>query len=212
MKPTIETLGKQQIVSFYRHAVERVYERVVYFPETYDGHEHAFASLHDWSRSLVQHWANGHGLGFVVHNECHQHDASGAYVKEVLGENAWAEKRYFYRVGYCPAVISGELLVAKTLLLPGMKGTPERAWYMKTVAKTPSERRRFDTDVLRLTGSKPCTTGDFSLIRLFHDAGIPQVVQVERSEPPTLSPGESLVLAALRNKLDLPSVHSPAGS
>jgi hypothetical protein len=168
---------------------------------------YAYASL---SCDFVEPWSNGREIGFSIFDECKEHIPTWRYVTEVLGDDAPADKRYFYRLGYCPAVVSGNLLVAKTLLLPGMKGTPERDWYMKHVAKTPSARRKFHEDVLRLTGSKPCTTGDFSLIKQFHDAGIPQVISPESKPPTASSPGEELALEALRRNIDTPPMDQAA--
>lgn len=54
-------------------------------------------------------------------------------VRQVLGEEFAPGDRYKLKIGYCPAVANGEILVCKTIMNPGMDNTPEQyaAWRLK---------------------------------------------------------------------------------
>jgi hypothetical protein len=100
------------------------------------------------------------------------------YVTEVLGEDYDpAQGTPYHRVGYCPVALDGEYAVATSFLPPGFCKTPEYEAIMR--AKLPwaeKERlRALATDEMALVRlMEDC---DFSAVRLFHEGGVPQVVQ-----------------------------------
>ena len=83
----------------------------------------------------------------------------------------------YYRVGYCPAVVEGDFVKAVTLLLPGYSNTPECSaiW---DCANTRTEREEL---LARSKDWQPrmlYETQDFSLLKWFHEHGVPQVVHL----------------------------------
>lgn len=164
-----------RIAAFYRHAVFRICERTAGNLTTHWSFGNGFMFLHDCI--YHQPWVATDGPGFILYEECIRPLFSSVYVAEILGETASLTKRYFYRVGYCPAVISGEFLVAKTLLLPGMQGTPEYDWYLHHVGQSAADRSTLYEQASNLTRQALIETGDFRLLRRFHYGGIPQVVE-----------------------------------
>ena len=164
-----------RIAAFYRHAVFRICERTAGNLTTRWTFGNGFMFLHDCI--YYQPWVATDGPGFILYEECIRPLFSSVYVAEILGQNASLTKRYFYRVGYCPAVISGEFLVAKTLLLPGMQGTPEYDWYLHHVGQSAADRNTLYEQASNLTRQALIETGDFRLLRRFHYGGIPQVVE-----------------------------------
>ena len=82
----------------------------------------------------------------------------------------------YYRIGYCPAIIEGEFIKAKTLLYPGFASTPEYAAILRSSLSRRDKQEmikkatRLDADCLMQDG--------LGLIKWFHDNGVPQVVQL----------------------------------
>jgi hypothetical protein len=115
---------------------------------------------------------------FSFYNVCAEGYLSILYAQEVLGEPVTDGQRY-YRVGYCPAVLEGRFAKAKTLLPPGMHGTPEHQLIMRS-ALPGAARREMVEAAGRLTWGALGASRDFSLVRWFYDHGVPQVVRIER--------------------------------
>lgn len=100
------------------------------------------------------------------------------YVKEVLGATFDpAEGTPYHRVGYCPVALDGEYAVATSFLPPGFCKTPEyEAILRANLPWAEKERlRALATDEMALV--RLTTDCDFSAVRLFHEGGVPQVVQ-----------------------------------
>jgi hypothetical protein len=85
---------------------------------------------------------------------------------------------YCYRLGYCPLGIEGEFASAMTLLLPGMSNTPEGELIRRSGLPR-RERLRMRSQVNALNFRQLLTDRDFSLLRWFHEHGIPQVIARE---------------------------------
>jgi hypothetical protein len=187
------------VVAFFsgsrsRHALERICKRTVYDWRTYGGHGDAFAFL-DNCVYFEDCTAVRGEPSFVVWNSCVPHHASWDYVEQVLGErvtlqgdyyedvaNAMKGRRFYYRVGYCPVEFHGDLAVATTLLVPGMEGrlgTPEGRLIGQSglpadeVAEKRSQRER------QLSMKALVDEGDYTLVKWFHQNGVPQVVQMD---------------------------------
>jgi hypothetical protein len=161
------------VAAFSRHAVERVCERTVYDWKSFLGSGDAFALLHGGIG--YEAWKHGVQWGFKLYESCVPGFYSYQYAMEVLGHRRFRPKKTHYLVGYLPARQSGRLFVAKTLLTPGMDGTPEHSWYKAQVSDDPVKMGEFRVAVSGLTKKSLAESKDFSLIRQFHEAGIPQI-------------------------------------
>ena len=125
---------------------------------------------------------HGGQLGFTFYDLCddplfwhHQ------YVREVLGEENVRPDggKCYYRVGYCPAVIDGDFIKAKTLLFPGYKSTPEYGAILRSSPDHASRLRMIEA-ARTMDASHLLESGDFSVTKWFHDHGVPQVVQLKQ--------------------------------
>lgn len=102
------------------------------------------------------------------------------YVTELLGAgygNDPAKGTPYHRVGYCPVALDGDYAVATSFLPPGFCKTPEYGAIMRAnLPRAEKERlRALATDEMALVRlTEDC---DFSAVRLFHEGGVPQVVQ-----------------------------------
>jgi hypothetical protein len=180
-KPTIEIDGEKKLVAFSKHAIDRMCDRIQTLWKMYTGLGEVFGFLSQcvyFERCDL----DGAQLAFTFYGLCNEPIcAEYLYVKEVLGEgNVDPSKgKCYYRVGYCPAVVEGDFIKAKTLLFPGFATTPEyrailRSSFSREKKQAMIEKtRHLDADALFVSQ-------DFSLIKCFHDHGIPQVVQLRQ--------------------------------
>ena len=124
--PKVQTSTGEVTVAFSRHAAERVCRRLATNWKTYLGMGDAFAIMHDCV--YYEPWIDQHGAdGFLVYDLTLFGDISWRFVEAFITEPN-PDENYYFRCGYCPANRVGDLLVASTLLVPGMRGTPEREW------------------------------------------------------------------------------------
>lgn len=170
--------GRDRVVAFSNHALVRVCERTVYGWRTFVGHGDAFALLDncvyfedctpDFGRPC-----------FLIFDSCMPGFWSWVYAEHILG-NPDPAQQYYYRVGYCPVDFYGEFAKAKTLLVPGMRGTPERH-LIESSGFPIDEIRRMEEQVEKQLSMKALVdASDISLIKWFHDNGVPQVIQSDR--------------------------------
>ena len=172
-------INGDRLVAFKEHALERICERTVYDWRTYGGHGDAFAFL-DNCVYFEDCTAVRGEPSFVVYNSCVPHFTSWEYVAHVL-ENPVPSHQYYYRVGYCPVNFFGDIARAETLLVPGMnkqQGTPEGRLIDQS-GLSAAEVARKRNQVERQLSMKALVDGnDYSLIKWFHENGVPQVVQL----------------------------------
>lgn len=174
-KPTIKIDGEQKIVGWTQHAIERVCERYGPRWQTYNGLGEIFA-VFDKLQTYERCDLYGDQLGFTFFEECVEPFFTGEYVPEILGGSPIVKP--FFRVGYCPAAIYKDFVVAKTFLFPGYRNTPEYGTILRSTLPWPEKRAMIDkATVLDLDTLQQ--TGDFSLIKFFHDNGVPQVIERE---------------------------------
>ncbi|HEY1191514.1 MAG TPA: hypothetical protein VGE74_28025 [Gemmata sp.] len=177
-RPTVRVGGRDLVVGFSDHAVRRVCDRAAFNWRTYAGSGHAFAYLDDCVYFEDVSPLFGEPC-FAVYGQCAPGFVGGALAERVLGRPVAPRDHLYYRIGYCPSVIEGGFLKAKTLLLPGMDRTPEgRALenaqlppLLKASLRASLELffapGRLSTDVLTVQG-------------WFHRNGVPQVVSIDR--------------------------------
>ncbi len=173
-KPTLDIDGRKKIVGFSEHAVRQICDRVVPTWRTYRGLGDAFAIL-DQCVHFERTDLHGGQVAFTFYDQCFYGFFSGAYVDEVLGSWDGRSKCYYYRVGYCPAVVDGDFVKAKTLLFPGHRSTPEYTMIGR-LALPHEEKERMRAEARKTNIQRLRDTRDFSLVKWFHDNGIPQVV------------------------------------
>jgi hypothetical protein len=178
LKPTVELNGERKQIAFSTHAIRQICERTVLDWRTFSGLGDAFGFFYNCVYFEIVELPGGQ-TAFTLFNRCDPGFFVRAFVSEVLGEDDGG--KYFYRIGYCPAVVNDDLLVAKTLLVPGMDGTPEQRLLLRPGMST-VERMEIQKRASKLTFKGLVEDQDFSLLKECHDRGIPQVVSLEGVE------------------------------
>ena len=192
---------RERLVAFSKHALERICERTAYNWRNYGAHGDAFAFL-DNCVYFEDCTADRQEPSFVIYNSCVPHHASWDYVDQILPmtDRLRAEesqlvgsldyidqvlrslepgRKYYYRVGYCPVSFHGDVAKAITLLVPGMKGTPERS-LIEQSGFPAAEIARLKAQVESQLSMKDLVDGgDYTLVKWFHENGVPQVVHIE---------------------------------
>jgi len=176
-RPTIEIDGQERVVGFSRHAIEQTCKRISPRWFRYAGLGDAFAFF-DQCCHFERYDLHREQLAFTFFDRCAKGFFSAGYVVNVLGRDVEPNDRFYFRVGYCPAVIENDFIKAKTLLFPGFSNTPEFGAVLESNV-TSGERTELIKRSRKLSAQALQDSCDFSLIKLFHDSGIPQVVMGE---------------------------------
>jgi len=180
--------GQEKAVVFSHHAISRLQERL--YPNedrrSFTASGDIYAYLDGGSVveriSPVGYESPGGDQGVIL--ALYVISSPGGFLNsyipmELLGSVDRDRNNYYSLAGYLPSVLDNELLVAKTMLLPGMRGTPEhRAIQSLNVMDQQSafeglSRKVFD----------PRLPIDYGLLRFLHGQGIPQVVAKRKNRP-----------------------------
>jgi hypothetical protein len=172
--PTVVLDGQKLVVAFSKHSIDRTCERVAWRWPSYDACGEVFSFFHRCLEFELCEVHPGH-LAFTFWREC----VRGPYVKYmnaamILGESfVWGE-HYVYRVGYCPAVVEGGFIKAKSMLFPGHRGTPEYGLLLNK--PMPHEERRRMLDLAEdLTAARLREKEYIYMLKWYHDQGVPQI-------------------------------------
>ena len=189
-KPTIEVDGKKYLVGFSRHAIERICERIEPNWVDYADLGSAFSIFDECVYFERSDFFDGQ-LAFTFYAPCMDGFFSGSYVEHILLEAA--EKNHYYRIGYCPFKLDNGFARAMTLLVPGQRPTPEYGLMMqsglpqKEIEEMRLLAKKMNKEYLR-------ETFDFSLLKWFHDRGIPQVITSSKELYKSPIPASSNIL------------------
>jgi hypothetical protein len=179
-QPTIEINHKQKIVGFSTHAVRDKHDRCDrHTPgwDRYSGLGDAFGYYNDcvyYEKASL----SDNQLAFTVYGKCVPGFVSSRFVIEILGKPCERDARYYHRAGYFPAVIEGDFIKALTFLLPGYSQTPEYQ-LIESADLSESVKQRMKQQAREMNMHYPQTTGDFSLLKWFHENGVPQIIETD---------------------------------
>ena len=171
-KPKLTIDGKERLVAFSKHAIQQICERITAGMTRYRALSETFIIVHAWTyfEDVTLHYSQP---GFSLYNRCTPAYPTWRYVEELLG-TVDATTPFFYRLGYCPVVENSEFFLAKTLLCPGYKATPEYGLLLK--ANMPNAQK----DVMLAQCEKLSNeTMDFTLLKWFHNNSIEQVKTID---------------------------------
>ncbi len=175
------TDSQDRIIAFSRHALEQISERTVYNWRSYGAHGDAFAFF-DNCIYFEDCTAIRGEPSLEVYNSCIPHFSSWQFVSELIADPL-PGARYYYHVGYCPVEFYGDVAKAITLLVPGMnlrKGTPEGRLIEQSGLPQPEIERLKERVELQKTRKEFADREDYSLVKWFHQNGVPQVISIER--------------------------------
>jgi hypothetical protein len=177
-RPQVAGPDGPRTVAFSAHAIQRIAERAVIDPHGYCGSNAVFLFLyHCVFYDDVTDACGQPAIG--IYDACWHDPLCRQYVPAILGQSAPYREVYFFRLGYCPTAAWGGYAKAKTLLVPGMAGTPE-ARLIQKAALSPTAKAAWRDRVGRLSMSSMALNPDFSLLKWFHEQGVPQVVAIDR--------------------------------
>jgi len=183
IQPKVEIDGKEWIVAFTRHAIERICDRCTANWKTYAGAGDAFAFISNCSQfySCKSSHFNKEQDYITFFDMCSEGFTSHQYLTEVLNDYE-PDKNYFYRVGYCPVGFSGKFVSAITMLTPGMRGTPEHKLLENSNLSNKKKNRFRDLVDISMNKLEFRNSKDhFEAVKWFHTNGIPQVIQLDES-------------------------------
>lgn len=175
-KPSLKIGSDEQFIGWSRHAIERTCERLSAKWDTYLGMGNLFAFFDQCCRFDLVTLHDGQ-LAFTFYDKCVAGFSKRQFVPEVLGTDD-GRSGYYFRVGYCPAVIEGDFIKAMTLLVPGYRGTPEYGAILQSKLSR-DEKEEMKERTSELTMAHLQKTNDFSLIKWFHENSVPQVIHTD---------------------------------
>lgn len=173
--PTVTIRGEKKVICFRWHAIERICERLV--PggwQSYNGMGEVFGYLYQCQEFDVVP-LHPNQIGFTFYDDCAKGYWSRKIAEEVLGSQYLPDSDYSYRVGYCPAKLHGDFIFGWTLLCPGYGNTPEFGRILSS-SLPQQERSRLINEVKGLDIHRFVKTGDFAILKWFHEHGVPQVI------------------------------------
>ena len=183
LQPTVAFGGGAWKVGFFRHAIERICERLC--PGEEIGYAH-FNSCAMYFRACHYYEPlelpdGQHAIRLLQACDAYVDGENDPYVTEVLGlaRHPGKSTRLYRVLGYCPVAFVGPRAVAKTFLYPGYGNTPEDR-LVRTAAITHEKRR----DLLEIASdnrvAKIYRDRGIEAIKWYHDNGIPQVFELAR--------------------------------
>jgi hypothetical protein len=117
------------------------------------------------------------GPGFTLYTLCEKDDRPTSLLVGHILEEPDPSARYYFRIGYCPADVRSDFLAARTLLRPGMQGTPEFEELVRPCLSNSDDLRRRIEELTSLPSV--LANVNFDLLKYFHECGIPQIVEIE---------------------------------
>lgn len=175
-KPVVDIDGKKYIVSFSKHALDRIAARCVLDRLSYGGAGDVFAYLtHCTYYEYCTMTHDGQIVpGITFYDSCNKRFDVFQYGEELM-ENKDKDLKYYYRIGYCPIDVHNGYAKAITFLTPGMEGTPECSMFKKML--NAKEKEEIQESVQNTISYKRWSeTKDFRAIKWFHANGVPQIM------------------------------------
>jgi hypothetical protein len=183
LEPTVPFGGGSWRVGFFRHAIERICERLCPTQEITYAH---FSTCAIYFRDCIYYepleLPNGqHVIRLLRDCDSYVDGDSDPYITQVMGLDRHPGKstRLYRILGYCPVAFVGPRAVAKTFLYPGYRGTPEDH-LVRTAAMSAAERRELLEMADDNHAGKAFKKGGLDAIRWYHLNGIPQVFELDR--------------------------------
>lgn len=182
-EPKVNIEGQYYTIAFSRHAIERFCQRTVGDPYSYGGNGDAFAYLSYCKRydhhSREWNGKNKHYLSF--YNDCKNGFISGSFAREILTKEHIRNNSHAYRIGYLPVGLWNGFACSATLLVPGMKGTPEQILLRNADIDEDLRTTLIQANQFKLS-VRECVENDMvGVLKWYHDNGVPQVIKTGKT-------------------------------
>jgi hypothetical protein len=172
-RPMVGLRKRRLPLAYSVHAMQRLAERNTLGTEDYMDTRSTFHLLRGASEFDVVRSAPGQWF-VALFWPCVAGYATWQFAEGILPTRR-SDVPYKFRFGYLAVEEEGGFWVAKTFLPPGYLGTPEYA--LLSQARLPmSTKARLLAQCQGLSFKRLCFTMDLTLLRWFHEHGIPQVI------------------------------------
>ena len=162
-------------VAFTSHVLRRICERVFKGYKTYRGmaDAHAFFQCLSYFKSVVLRHKDGRiSLALAIYYPCTKISSMWPLLVETLGDDLNTASNHYWLLGYLPLVFTDDFWVAKTLLLPGYRGTPEHIAVLDS--SLPHRDGESLLDALSLS------TPPVRALQWFQTHGVPQILETQK--------------------------------
>ena len=181
--PKVVINNQEYTVAYSRHAIERYCQRTVGDPYSYGGSGDSFAYLAYCNRydHHAREWngKNKHYLSF--YNDCKNGFVSGSFAREILAKEYIRNNSHAYRIGYLPVGLWNGFACSATLLVPGMKGTPEQILLKNADIDEDLRVTLIQANQFKLS-VRECVENDMvGVLKWYHDNGVPQVINTGKT-------------------------------
>ncbi|MBN8602958.1 MAG: hypothetical protein J0M26_18115 [Planctomycetes bacterium] len=181
LHPTVQFGNKEYQVSFTRHAIERIRERMKdeYISYGASGDVYGFFARAVFFE-VTELYPDQLAIGLWDHAVLPFSAQYKIYIEQILGEDNmdWSGGLPYYRLGYCPIQLYDGVAIAKTFLVPGFRNTPEYGGLKNNQSLSLPKKRGLLELANKLISADVVFRSDFELIQWFHENGFPQVRQM----------------------------------
>ena len=163
------------VVVFPKHAIKQFFTRVVGDWSQYQKHSIAYAALQN--SIIVAHIediAKTRSIFMVkIYATCNNKYLEFSRLDRAITEYS-RDKTYYFLAGYFPAILKDGFAIAKTMLIPGMGGTPE--W--DCVYNSSDKRRKYFLSLIgtHITEENLLNARNFRLYEFLKSRGLAQIV------------------------------------
>ena len=182
-EPKVNIEGQDYTVAFSRHAIERFRQRTVGDAYSYGGTGDAFAYLSFCNRydhhSRVWNGKQKHYLSF--YNDCKNGFVSAGFAREILEKKYICNYSHAYRIGYLPVGLWNGFACSATLLVPGMKGTPEQILLKNAGINEALRTKLIQANQFKLSILEYAVNDMAWVLKWYHDNGVPQVIKTGKT-------------------------------
>lgn len=176
-QPKLKIDGQNRRVGFSGHAITRVCDRALSAADPVAVFDAAFILINRCVHYERADLCDGQ-LAFSFFFPCLPCSFNEVFVEAVLGRSAKQDGNYYYRLGYCPAVIERDFIVAKTLLFPGYQPTPESRLVWNSDVSF-EQKKRLSQLIQDFERVSEWSKDDLGHFKFFHEQGIPQVIETD---------------------------------
>jgi len=182
LKPKVCINEKEYTVAFSKHAIERICVRYVEDWKLFDCAGAIFNLLKDYANFEIikTNYNNKIQYFLTVYDSLEKGCAGYHYLSEIL-EDYDTSRKYYYRIGYCPIGFTEDFVSAKTLLAPGMRGTPEYIKMKESDLKLSTQDKFERLANLQLKKLEFRDHSYYDALKWYHENGIYQVVELEKN-------------------------------
>lgn len=177
-EPKIRIRGRDYIVGFSKHSLDRLESRGSVRPDTYQAAHTIYQIISQHIHYQVSSDA-GDQVNVTLFDPCFKSSISGWIGLQIMGSSIHAETTFFRVSGYAVLKLNDPFAAAVTFLTPGMRGTPERDAVEVGALNRETKSRYLRLMEQGLVASKLWDQQYLDILKWVHKNGVPQVVDLK---------------------------------